>query len=159
MTPSDIRLLRVAQTRVSAWLHADATIGTLPDCRETTCLWLTLCGKRSVMSESLQQGSRARVVVLYQTGKVTPPQVIWPALAHLCATTPAETPGVTLILTGNASLSQQRDWTQYLSLSTPGAPPTGRLLLRFALYCLPPAVADRAVNIARRVFRRGSARE
>ncbi|EPL2251440.1 hypothetical protein WJC50_004280 [Klebsiella aerogenes] len=123
-----------------------------------SALWLTLCGKRPAMSEPLQQGSRARVVVLFQTGKMTPPQVIWPALALLCATTQAETPGVTLILTGNYSLSQQRDWTHYLSLSPPGAPPTGRLLFRFALYCLPPAVAGRAVNIARRIFRRGSAR-
>ncbi|WP_227509406.1 hypothetical protein [Klebsiella aerogenes] len=41
-----------------------------------SALWLTLCGKRPAMSEPLQQGTRARVVVLFQTGKMTPPQVI-----------------------------------------------------------------------------------
>ncbi|EHM4904064.1 MULTISPECIES: hypothetical protein [Enterobacteriaceae] len=157
MTLSDIRVFRAELSRISAWLNITEASGTLPGYRNAACLWLTLCGNRIVMSKALQQGTQVRIIVLYQTGKATPPQTVWPVLAHFYATTPADAPEINLILTGNDSQIQHQAWTQYLALSTPDSPPAGRLLLRFVLCCLAPVAAGRAAHIVRRLLRRGRA--
>ncbi|TNV22511.1 hypothetical protein FH968_00150 [Buttiauxella sp. B2] len=129
------RVVAASLSSVLAWCDGDAQ--ALPTLTGVTlCLWLTLSEEGSVhtvregVSETTgEKLSAGRVIVLHQTGRMTEPAKVWPALAYPMAVAAHHGQPVTLLLTGGALLRRQEAWQNWLDFSTRGHPPVRRLLL------------------------------
>ena len=152
MMLTDIHILSVESSVISAWFTQGVSIISLPDTQEVTCLWLTLENRAVVQSDIILAGNLERVIILYYADATTSPQHVQSMLEHFCATTKVNSPDLRLVLTGYTTPTIHKEWECYFSLSTPGNAPENGLLFHFLIrYLLPEH--SRIRHLLRRILR------
>lgn len=134
--PALPRVIAAPLSSVMAWCDGDARALPTLTSGATLCLWLTLSeeGQVHFVREGASETTEVspptgRVIVLHQTGRMTEPEKVWPALAYPMAVAAHHGQPIFLLLTGGSLLLRTAVWQNWLDFATPGRPPVWRLLL------------------------------